>query len=70
MPDCPCDVWCRGLTTCFQYVGPRFWKSSLNDDKFVSLTYFFLSFSTYILMPHNMIIHYFYLPYFHYSYSP
>ena len=41
MPDCPCDVWCRGLTTCFQYVGPRFWKSSLKDDKFVSLTYFF-----------------------------
>ena len=20
--DCPCDVWCRGLTTCFLYVDP------------------------------------------------
>ena len=22
--DCPCDVWCRGLTTCPLYVGPLF----------------------------------------------
>ena len=22
--DCPCGVWCRGLTTCPQYVGPLF----------------------------------------------
>ena len=20
--DCPCGVWCRGLTTCLLYVGP------------------------------------------------
>ena len=26
--DCPCHVWCRGLTTCLLYVGPLFWKSS------------------------------------------
>ena len=22
--DCPCGVWCRGLTTCPLYVGPLF----------------------------------------------
>ena len=22
--DCPCSVWCRGLTTCLLYVGPLF----------------------------------------------
>ena len=27
--DCPCGVWCRGLTTCPLYVDPFFWKSSL-----------------------------------------
>ena len=26
--DCPCDVWCRGLTICLLHVGPPlFWKS-------------------------------------------
>ena len=25
--DCPCGVWCRGLTTCLLHVGPTFWKS-------------------------------------------
>ena len=28
--DCPCSVWCCGLTTCLLYVGPVcLWKSSL-----------------------------------------
>ena len=31
--DCPCDVWCRGLTTCLLHVGPpfrnRFFKQQL-----------------------------------------
>ena len=22
--DCPCGVWCRGLTTCLLYIGPLF----------------------------------------------
>ena len=22
--DCPCGIWCRGLTTCPLYIGPRF----------------------------------------------
>ena len=21
-PDCPCGVWCHGITTCFLYVDP------------------------------------------------
>ena len=24
--DCPCGVWCCGLTTCPLYVGPLFWN--------------------------------------------
>ena len=31
--DCPCSVWCLGLTTCLLYVGPLFG----NDSRFVSL---------------------------------
>ena len=27
--DCPCNVWCRGLTTCLLYLGPLFWKHIL-----------------------------------------
>ena len=25
--DCPCDVWCRGLTTCLPACWSTFWKS-------------------------------------------
>ena len=28
--DCPCDVWCRGLTTCLLHVGPPFGNRFLN----------------------------------------
>ena len=36
--DCPCGVWCRGLTTCPLYVGPLFENLVYNDSRFVSLT--------------------------------
>ena len=36
--DCPCGVWCRGLTTCLLYVGPLFGNLVENDSRFVSLT--------------------------------
>ena len=37
--DCPCDVWCRGLTTCLLYVGPPFGNRFLNTSWAVGLTY-------------------------------
>ena len=30
--DCPCGVWCRGLTTCLRYVGPTFGNLIWNDN--------------------------------------
>ena len=30
--DCPCGVWCRGLTTCLLHVGPTFWKSNFKQQ--------------------------------------
>ena len=36
--DCPCGVWCRGLTTCPLYVGPLFGNLVENHSVFVSLT--------------------------------
>ena len=37
--DCPCEVWCRGLTTCLLHVGPPFWNRFLNTSWAVGLTY-------------------------------
>ena len=36
--DCPCDVWCRGLT-CLLHVGPPFGNRFLNTSWVVGLTY-------------------------------
>ena len=66
---CPCGVWCHGLTTCLLYAGPLFGNLVENDSRFVSLTYRKTTFCCFwlfhILMPYNMIILYFRLPYFH-----
>ena len=40
--DCPCDVWCRGLTTCLLHVGPPFGNRFLNTGWAVGLTYWIL----------------------------
>ena len=37
--DCPCDVWCRGLTTGLLHVGPPFGNRFLNTRWAVGLTY-------------------------------
>ena len=37
--DCPCDVWCRGLTTCLLQLGPPFGNRFLNTSYVVGLTY-------------------------------
>ena len=36
--DCPCDVWCRGLTTCLLHVGPPFGNRFLNNSWAVGVT--------------------------------
>ena len=36
--DCPCGVWCRGLTTCLLHVGPPFGNRILNNSSAVGLT--------------------------------
>ena len=36
--DCPCGVWCRGLTTCLLHVGPPFGNRLLNNSWAVVLT--------------------------------
>ena len=36
--DCPCDVWCCGLTTCLLHVGPPFGNRFLNNSWAVGLT--------------------------------
>ena len=37
--DCPCDVWCRGLTTCLLHLGLPFGNRFLNTSWAVGLTY-------------------------------
>ena len=37
--DCPCDVWCCGLTTCLLHVGPPFENRFLNKSWAVGLTW-------------------------------
>ena len=37
--DGPCDVWCRGLTTCLLHVGPSFGNRFWNTSWAVGLTY-------------------------------
>ena len=37
--DRPCDVWCRGLTTCLLHVGPAFGNLFLSTNWAVGLTY-------------------------------
>ena len=36
--DCPCGVWCRGLTSCLLHVGPPFGNRILNNSWAVGLT--------------------------------
>ena len=36
--DAPCGVWCRGLTTCLLFVGPRLENLVSNESGFVCLT--------------------------------
>ena len=57
--DCPCDVWCRGLTTCLLHVGPPFGNQFLNTSWAVGLTYWivYLHFFVFWHMQLYVLIH-------------
>ena len=46
--DCPCEVWCRGLTTCLLHVGPPFGNRFLNISWAVGLTYWVVYLHLYV----------------------
>ena len=47
--DCPCGVWCRGLTTCLLHVGPPFGNPILNNSWAVGLTNWIIYIYIYIV---------------------
>ena len=49
--DCPCDVWCRGLTTCLLHAGPPFGNRFLNNSWGVdSFTFLYFDICNYICL--------------------
>ena len=48
--DCPCDVWCRGLTTCLLHVGPSFGKQQLGYRFDIMYIFIFLYFCMQLYM--------------------
>ena len=66
--DCPCDVWCRGLTTCLLHVGPPFGNRFLNTSWAESLTYWIVYLHFFCILTYaiiyvliHLIIFWFYL---------
>ena len=53
--DCPCDVWCRGLTTCLLHVGPPFGNRFLNTSWAVGLTYWVVYLHFFCILAHAII---------------
>ena len=68
--DCPCGVWCRGLTTCLLHVGPPFGNRLLHNSWAVGLTLWiinlFLCVLTYAIiyvLIHQIIFRFYLLKY-------
>ena len=53
--DCPCDVWCRGLTTCLLHVGPPFGNRVLNTSWAVGLTYWIVYLHFFCILTYEII---------------
>ena len=53
--DCPCDVWCRGLTTCLLHVGPPFGNRFLNNSWAVGLTLWIVYLHFFCILPYAII---------------
>ena len=56
--DCPCGVWCRGLTTCPLYVGSFFGNLVKNDRRFVSLAQWKTTFLLFLIVSHLNALQY------------
>ena len=69
--DCPCGVWCRGLTTCLLHVGPPFgnqiFKQQLGCrfDIMDNESYFFcvLTYAIIYVLIHQIIFRFYLLKY-------
>ena len=65
--DCPCGVWCRGLTTCLLHVGPPFGNRILNNSWAVGLAqwiiYHFFTYATMYVLIHQIIFRFYLLKY-------
>ena len=69
--DCPCGVWCRGLTTCLLHVGPSFGNQMLNNswavgfDIMDNISYFFcvLTYAIIYVLIHQIIFWFYLLKY-------
>ena len=55
--DCPCDVWCRGLTTCLLRVGPPFGNRFLSTSWAVGLTYWIVYFHFFCILTYVSLHH-------------
>ena len=53
--DCPCDVWCRGLTNCLLHVGPPFWNRFLNTCWAVGVTYWIVYLHCFCILTYAII---------------
>ena len=53
--DCPCDVWCHGLTTCLLHVGPPFGNRFLNTSWAVGLTYWIVYLHFFCILTYAII---------------
>ena len=70
--DCPCGVWCRGLTTCLLHVGPPFGNRMLNNSWAVGLTWWIiylisfcvLTYAIIYVLIHQIIFRYYLLNFF------
>ena len=59
--NCPCEVWCRGLTTYHLHVGPPFENWFLNTSWAVGLTYWIVYLHFFCILTYAIIyvlIHY------------
>ena len=53
--DCPCDVWCRGLTTRLLHVGPPFGNRTLNTSWAVGVTYWMVYLHFFCILTYAII---------------
>ena len=53
--DCPCGVWCRGLTTCLLHVGPPFGNRILSNSWAVGLTQWIMNFIFFYVLTYAII---------------